>query len=574
MSWRFGWTSGVTCEKFRGAASVALRKMAHSPPGIAWSALRIRSRSYVCALGILSGGAFARADGGRSEAAVLPAAPESRSYCTGDYADDSSALSPVAQEHEYQHAPYTFCVRTTATYACPFYGPEGDLQSSRQKAIAHGTAFAYREEGKDTLLLTNQHVSDWPSVTDEQHRVDGVARGCKRVSSSLSIVDNESDAFEADDLALSRVVSDPQLDVAVLRAHAALPVMPWRIGRSAKLRARNVVHVRGFPLGIFKATNVGKVISAYDHDTYGNWDHDDFVVDALLSAGNSGSPVLAISCKTGEFELVGIFHAGYSRGSAMNVVVGVDQVHELMTNFKRKPRAISVNLADEAFDPHTIDVEVRRQDIGAFLFPFAARIGGTWIGADGALIFGVLAPDFPAETYPVFAAESSAGTELGAPFARVWFGKASGLASYQPSDLDAETQVQLARIGAALRRDSYLTARYRSARREATSREAAEGVARLQKALERAASSQKDLMRALSELADRLGPGAGKSGLSLAEIVDTPRLKAGPPSQGGAVASGTPATPAGAGSENTWKKQGPAGASGKAPSSRGAVDKP
>ena len=35
--------------------------------------------------------------------------------------------------------------------------------------------------------------------------------------------------------------------------------------------------------------------SEHDHDDYGEWDHDDFVVDALLSAGNSGSPVLAVS---------------------------------------------------------------------------------------------------------------------------------------------------------------------------------------------------------------------------------------------------------------------------------------
>ena len=70
----------------------------------------------------------------------------------------------------------------------------------------------------------------------------------------------------------------------------------------------------GFPLGEFQATNVGKVISAYDHDEQGEWDHDDFVIDALLTSGGSGSPVLAVSCKTGEFELVGIFHARYNGG--------------------------------------------------------------------------------------------------------------------------------------------------------------------------------------------------------------------------------------------------------------------
>ena len=49
------------------------------------------------------------------------------------------------------------------------------------------------------------------------------------------------------------------------------------------LRERNVVDVRGFPLGAFKATNLGTVISTYDHDDYKEWDHDDFVIDALLT---------------------------------------------------------------------------------------------------------------------------------------------------------------------------------------------------------------------------------------------------------------------------------------------------
>ena len=88
----------------------------------------------------------------------------------------------------------------------------------------------------------------------------------------------------------------------MLKAHALLPILPWKVGRSADLKERNVVDVRGFPLGAFKATNVGKVVSTFDHDDEKDWDHVDFVVDAQLSPGNSGSPVLAVSCKTGEPE--------------------------------------------------------------------------------------------------------------------------------------------------------------------------------------------------------------------------------------------------------------------------------
>src|SRR5262249_46941436 len=123
------------------------------------------------------------------------------------------------------------------------------------------------------------------------------------------------------------------------KAHATLQLMPWRIGHSADLRERNIVEVVGFPLGEFRAVNLGKVVSAYDHDDYQDWDHDDFVIDALLSSGNSGSPVLAVCCKTGQLELVGIFHAAYSRGSALNVVIAMDQLQNLMDTLKRAPRA-------------------------------------------------------------------------------------------------------------------------------------------------------------------------------------------------------------------------------------------
>src|SRR5215471_5039807 len=249
-------------------------------------------------------------------------------------------LAPRARAFEQQpQAQYSYAVRNTATYECLSYGPDGSVRRARKKAVLHGTGFGYRRSGNETLLMTNNHIAEWPPVTDDDHTVDGVPAGCKKVGEILKIVDNEADAYDADDVPLTRVVSDPQLDVAILRAHAVLPTLPWKIGRSAALKTRNVVEVRGFPLGAFQAINVGKVVSAYDHDDYKDWDHVDFVIDALLSSGNSGSPVLAVSCKTGEFELVGIYHAEYTRASALNVVVGIDQVRNLMATLKRTPRA-------------------------------------------------------------------------------------------------------------------------------------------------------------------------------------------------------------------------------------------
>ena len=86
--------------------------------------------------------------------------------------------------------------------------------------------------------------------------VENIPAGCRRISEEIRIVDDEADVYDRDDIPLAPVASDPELDVSVLRAASALPVLPWRIGHSAGLRERNVVEVRGFPLGALRANNV------------------------------------------------------------------------------------------------------------------------------------------------------------------------------------------------------------------------------------------------------------------------------------------------------------------------------
>jgi len=87
-------------------------------------------------------------------------------------------------------------------------------------------------------------VGSWPAVTVSQHVVEGVPLGCKRVAESLALVDDEHDYYANDDIPVTRVVSDPQLDVAVLRARVALHVMPWKIGHSSAILAPPVVPAR------------------------------------------------------------------------------------------------------------------------------------------------------------------------------------------------------------------------------------------------------------------------------------------------------------------------------------------
>jgi serine protease Do len=442
---------------------------------------------------------------GSPEGALKAAGP----FCAGEYADDLTALAPHVREYERspENPSSSFCLRTTAVYECISYGSDGSIRRTKRKAVSHGTGFAFRRQGTETLLLTNQHVAEWPAVTDERNRVEDVPNGCKRVSESLRIVENEDDSYEQDDVALTRMMSDPQLDVAVLKARATLPVMPWKVGKSSMLRERNVVDVQGFPLGAFRATNVGKVISAYHRDTDREWDHDDFVVDALLSSGNSGSPVLAVSCKTGEFELVGIYHAGYSRGSALNVVIGIDQVRDLLNGQRRTPRP-----KEEVKPLAGVDREKLLETVQTHVepyFPFGSHAAVVRSRADGALIFTIFSREFPLRAHPLVMLEDLPPEvpETFGELGQVWFGNGHGLQAYARGDLDAETQAQLARLLDALRRDAMGTFEFRTAAKDAlSSRARHEQVSRLERALKRTVESRKELAQSASEAAERLGP--------------------------------------------------------------------
>ena len=485
----------------------------------------------------------------------IPVVPDrlSVSFCLGEYADELSALSPSARRAEQQQDAYTFCVRTTAAYECPSYGPDGQLRKKRRMATAHGTAFGLRREGQGTLLVTNQHVAEWPAVTDEDHRVDGVPSGCKRVSDSLRIVDNESDNYSADDLPLTRVVSDPALDISVLRSSKTLPVLPWKIGHSGGLRVRNVVDVRGFPLGVFSATNVGKVVSEHDHDSFRDWNHDDFVIDALLSQGNSGSPVLAVSCKSGEFELVGVYHAGYTQGSALNVVVGIDQLTALLTTLKREsPRD----------DGQTGLDNVRRSQLLTSVrttldpyFPFGSLVAAVRARDDGVLFYELFSSDFPTRTVPVVVLEDlpSATTAGFGGVGRIWFGNRRGLKPYEHESLEPEIQALVPRLIDAFRKQSSLTFALRA--HELTpiqTRAEFDAAAQLQRDLDQRASKVQDLAQTAAEVAGRLGPSSADAAVAFLDAM-APHPPQAPPvapapgsstsSLGGSMTATPPAAP-------------------------------
>lgn len=464
----------------------------------------------------------------------------------GAYAD--SFLPLKQQVRDYERDPqsrYTYCIRSTAVYECLSYGSDGAIRRTRSRALAHGTGFAYREQGGETFLLTNEHVADWPAVTDAAHKVDDVPSGCKRVSDSLKIVDNEDDDYAADDVPLSRVVSDEVLDAAVVKAKAKLRLLPYRIGRSTLLQTGDVVMVRGFPLGAFQAVNTGKVVNPYDRDQYKDWEHVDFIIDAPLSSGNSGSPVLAVSRRTGEYELVGMFHAGYARATALNAVVGIDQLRDLMMTLRRPVRGKENAEASPGPAQRTaLELALLQPSFVPYLSLGPLPVGVRRVG--DVLVYEVFSRRFPLDDRRLLVLIDRPAPGAFGTLADAWFGNERGLRRYEagpapgngPVAGDADVGAHLQALLRRLHVLSISTMRFRtSSERAATSRDAMSERATLQRTLQREANGDADLAQVLGELAERLAPRPADEAQSYAALLASLT----PPESGSAPAQ--PAAP-------------------------------
>ncbi len=466
--------------------------------------------------------------------------------CQGEYGDSLQLLSMRTRESEQgPRGQYSYLVRSTAGYECPFFGADSKLRRRRIVATELGSAFAYEVVGTETYLLTNEHVASWPDVTDGLHRVDGVPEGCKRVDDKLRIVRDERDDFEPGQIPLTRVAVDPLLDAAVLKAPQVLKVIPYKIGKSASVRQGNAIRVRGFPLGVMQAVSDGKVVNPYDRDQEQGWDHVDFVVDALLSEGNSGSPVLAVSCATRELQLVGMYHAGYKGHSALNVVVGIDQLAEFMRRKKRVPRALSdagsgLGAKERARLIATLD--------GSALPLF--EFGGITIRVedrDGALLYHFYTKQFPLDDRRALVIEDRAKdgsfgeiTRLFVPGASVVTGPGPWRA-WPPSALGVDERDLLARTVDSLRVQVQHALDYRLALSNLGSPDDRRRGRDLSRLIARDTILAKDLANALFEMTERLAVGHDTPAPPAGSVPEAPPTPLPPPGPG--LPSGTPVPP-------------------------------
>lgn len=460
------------------------------------------------------------------------------SQCEGEYADTLMLLSSRGREIEQgPRGQYSYLVRSSARYECPFFGPDGKLRRRRIGASELGTAFAYEVSGGETFLLTNEHVASWPEVTDGLHRVDGVPEGCKRVDDKLRIIRDERDDFEPGQIPLTRVAVEPLLDAAILKAAQVLNVLPYKIGKSASLRQGDAIRVRGFPLGVMQAVSDGKIVNAYDRDQEQGWDHVDFVIDALLSEGNSGSPVLAVSCATRGLELVGLYHAGYKGHSALNVVIGIDQLTEFMKRKKRIPRALSADAGGGLAPKDRARLIAALQKSALPFFDF----GGTVFrveNRDGTLLYHLYTRQFPLderraliiEDLPTDGAFGEVG-RLFVPGPTLVSGPAPWRA-WPPAALGADERDLVARAVDSIRLDLLRAVDYRLALADIGSADDRRRGRELSRVITRDAVLARDLAGSLLDMTDRLAVGHDTLAPPAGSISEAPVPAPVPPAPG------------------------------------------
>ena len=467
--------------------------------------------------------------------------------CEGEFADAVPA-DAAARIAEGLRDTFVFAIRNTATYEHVYYGRDGKLRRKYLRSVIHGTAFAYRRQGGDTLLATNEHVAAQPEVTDDDHRVESIPRGSKKVREQLRIVRNEEDDYEPGHVPLTKVLVDPSADLAILRTRKSLPLMPYRFGRSGALRAGNVVQVRGFPLGAFASLNSGKVTNPYTDDSEKGWAHADFMVDALLNGGNSGSPVFAISCKTGEPELVGLFHAGYSDAQALNAVVAIDQLREELETLKPTKRARAGRVEITGADRDRIVRELFTGSSRTLTFPFGGRSVSVRLTDPTTLRFAVLDDEYPLSTDESLSLIDRAQTG---------FGTLDAVANEQTdavplSNFDPEVRDHFDKLYDGLWQQLLGVVEYRTRlQRGRTNAEAFAEARAMRSRLRKKATEQKDLLNICSYEADRASlvtekPVAGDA--SAQPLADgTPASAAGPvsteASSAGSAAASSVAAP-------------------------------
>ncbi len=190
------------------------------------------------------------------------------------------------------------CLRNTSVYVNQDSG-------ERTTRSTFGTGFVYKREDGWTYLTTNEHVGKQTEKEVVQNFFNPEPEIWNKVSEEVSIVDNKFDKDKKDDILLSVVRSDTELDTIVLKTKTPLHVAhSYRIG-TIQEHVGDQVYAIGYPLGLTKAVTKG-IISNPSVKLEGT---DHTMMDMTTQPGQSGSPVF-VRGTDNELYLIGQMRMG------------------------------------------------------------------------------------------------------------------------------------------------------------------------------------------------------------------------------------------------------------------------
>jgi serine protease Do len=203
---------------------------------------------------------------------------------------------------------------------------------------------------------------------------------------------------------------------------------------------------------------------------------------------------------------VGVYHAGYIKGTALNAVVGIDQVRDVMSSLRPTPKTPEGALPLTQENRAKV-VAASRASTEPF-FPCGSLTAAVRARDDGTVLYELHDRQFPLRPFPIVVLEDLAGNTgvYGAP-GKAFFGNFRGLKGYSPADIDPATGAELSALLDAFRKGSLAALAVRSAERDANgSRVQFDRIAHLEKALQHASAGCQAPGETAAQLADKLGP--------------------------------------------------------------------
>ena len=178
------------------------------------------------------------------------------------------------------------------------------LETKMGRQSEEGSGIILSEDG---LILTNSHVVSAakdvrpvPGRTPARPDAPGVPSGPGGLSTTVTFADGRTAPFTV-------VGTDPDSDIAVVRAEGVSGLTPIKVGSSADLRVGQDVVAIGSPLGLEGTVTTG-IVSALNRPVAASGDAnnqntvlDAIQTDAAINPGNSGGALVNMSG-----ELVGV----------------------------------------------------------------------------------------------------------------------------------------------------------------------------------------------------------------------------------------------------------------------------